>query len=207
MITQKQKHSFDSRWDSEIASIQFPWSERRILIAGSTGFIGTGLTDALHKLGAREVTLLSRRHSEPVYGYSRITVDLTDARATHSALENRQFDIVVNASGLIDQSTRESVYEKTYLSNIYSTLYLVQALRRSNVTRFVQIGSNAEYGNAPCPHGDSTQESPVTAYGVSKLAATKTVLAKCVSEAFPACVLRPFSVYGKLQSQQSFLNQ
>ena len=67
------------------------------------------------------------------------------------------------------------------------------------------MGSNAEYGIAPCPHPVTAQEAPVTAYAASKLAATKMVLARAQSEDLPAVVVRPFLVYGRGQNPQSLL--
>jgi len=75
----------------------------------------------------------------------------------------------------------------------------------TQVGRFVCLGSNAEYGAAPCPQSPDGPTFPNSAYGVTKLAATALVLAKAVSKDLPATVVRPFLVYGAGQSPRSFL--
>jgi nucleoside-diphosphate-sugar epimerase len=60
----------------------------------------------------------------------------------------------------------------------------------------VHVGSNAEYGNAPCPQRPDGPCMPNSAYGAAKLSVTSFLQAKAQSEGMRALVMRPFFVYG-----------
>src|SRR5205085_39304 len=98
-----------------------------------------------------------------------------------------------------------TAYAEAFEANFVTALHLMQALRGAAVGRFVHVGSNAEYGHAPCPQHAETREEPGSAYGVAKLAATRMVLAEARAQGLAACVVRPFLVYGRGQSPRSFL--
>jgi dTDP-6-deoxy-L-talose 4-dehydrogenase [NAD(P)+] len=193
-------------WLGKAAEWRHPWADQRILVAGGVGFIGRVVAEFLVKLGARDVTVISRRAAEAPAGCRVALVDLNDRQATCAAFSGRRFDLVINAAGKIDQSTNRTIYRDSFDVNFFTALNLVQALQDGAVGRFIHLGSNAEYGNAPCPQSAATKEQPNTAYGVAKLAATDMVVAKAFSESFPACVVRPFLVYGSGQGAFSFLS-
>jgi nucleoside-diphosphate-sugar epimerase len=197
---------FADAWLERVAELRYPWGAKRVLVAGGVGFIGRVLAEFLVRLGARDVTVVSRRAAEPPPGCRLALVDLSDPAAAYAAFAGRRYDLVLNAAGKIDQSTNRTIYRDSFDVNFFSALHLIQALQDATVGRFVHLGSNAEYGNAPCPQSAETKEQPNTAYGVAKLAATDMVLAKAFSEGFPACVLRPFLVYGAGQGSFSFLS-
>jgi nucleoside-diphosphate-sugar epimerase len=181
------------------------WVERRFLVAGGGGFIGRAVVRALLDLGARDVTVVGRRAAGPSHCQT-LAFDLRDRAAVTRALVGARYDVVVNAVGTIDQSTLPTIYEDLFEANFLTALNLVQGLRGASVGRFVHIGSNAEYGAAPCPHGVITREEPQSAYGILKLAATRMVLAEAAATGLPACVIRPFLVYGAGQSPRAFLS-
>jgi nucleoside-diphosphate-sugar epimerase len=200
------EYPFVQKWLDKLVALRHPWAEKRILVAGGVGFIGRVAAEFLTRLGASDVTVISRRAAEPPAGCVLALVDLNDRDAACAAFSGRRFDLVLNFAGKIDQSTNRTIYRQSFDLNFFSALHLVQALQDSQVERFIHIGSNAEYGNAACPQSADTKELPNTAYGVAKLAATNMVLAKAMSESFPACVVRPFLVYGSGQGSFSFLS-
>jgi nucleoside-diphosphate-sugar epimerase len=153
-------------------------------------------------MGAR-VTVLSRL-ADPLAGELR--ADLADQESLKTALGGLGFDYVIHAAGVIDQGVRPGIYKEQLNSHLHATLNLVEAIDRSELKRFVQIGSNAEYGAAPCPNVPDGPTSPNSAYGVSKLAATRLILAKFLSERLPATVVRPFLIYGPDQGPGFFFH-
>jgi nucleoside-diphosphate-sugar epimerase len=183
------------------------WADLRVLVAGGGGFIGRAVVRELLARGARDVTVLSRHPGASPPGCRSLGVDLRDRAATAACLAGTRFDLVINAAGTIDQSTTPTIYHEAFEQNFATALHLVLALQDAGVGRFVHLGSNAEYGHAPPPHGSDTAERPVSAYGVAKLAATNLVRAKAHAEGFPGCVVRPFMVYGEGQSPRSLLSQ
>jgi nucleoside-diphosphate-sugar epimerase len=187
----------------------FPWRELRILVTGGTGFIGRHLVKSLLSLGSRLLVVVGRqpRPRLPEGRFKYLALDLEDAGAVNAFCRERPFDLVIHLAGVINQATGQGLYRDLLGANLVSTVNLVEALQVRGVARFIHVGSNAEYGKAPCPQAPATRELPNSAYGLSKLAATRFVLAKALSESFPARVIRPFLVYGPGQPEASFLGK
>lgn len=186
------------------------WNESRILITGAQGFIGRHLTRAIAQLEPKKLVLISRskqRYLEDAPNAEYVQLDLRNKVDVQQFSQNQEFDFIYNLAGQIDQSIGEGKYEELFSINYLATLYLVEAFE-NKVNLFVHIGTNAEYGNAPVPHDPHlTCEQPNSAYGVSKLAATKMLLAKAQSQNLNVKIFRPFLVFGKGQNPKSLLGQ
>jgi nucleoside-diphosphate-sugar epimerase len=167
------------------------------LLTGGSGFLGRHLYDELIRKGA-DVLAISR-HSGPC------PTDLRDRAGLSRVLGGENFDYVFNVAGVIDQSVRAGIYAEQFEVHVSATLNIVESIRMDRLVRFVHIGSNAEYGSAPCPQYPEGPVKPNSAYGVSKLAASSLLLAKAHSEGLPVVVVRPFLIYGSGQSPRSFL--
>ncbi|MEZ7003861.1 NAD-dependent epimerase/dehydratase family protein [Streptomyces sp. AD55] len=158
----------------------------RVLLIGSTGYIGRFVAERLLADPAVQLTALGRGDDADV------RFDL--ATGSPGAL-TRFFDavhpgVVVNCAG----ATRGGARDLTR-HNTVAVATICEALRRSRCgARLVQIGCGSEYG--PSQPGSSTAEDAVPRpggpYGVSKLAATELVL----GSGLDAVVLRVFSPAG-----------
>jgi nucleoside-diphosphate-sugar epimerase len=186
------------------------WRDSSILITGAQGFIGRHLTRAIAQLNPKKLVLLGssvQRHPDDAPMAKYVQLDLRNKTDVQNFAQNEDFDIIYNLAGKIDQSVGEGKYEEQLEINYLATLYLVEAFQ-DKVNLFVHIGTNAEYGNAPVPHDPYlTCEQPNSAYGVSKLAATKMLLAKAQSQNLNVKIFRPFLVFGVGQNPKSLLGQ
>lgn len=186
------------------------WHDSSILITGAQGFIGRHLTRAIAQLNPKKLVLLgssAQRHPDDAPMAKYVQLDLRNKTDVQNFAQNEDFDIIYNLAGKIDQSVGEGKYEEQFAINYFATLHLVEAFQKK-LKLFVHTGSNAEYGNAPVPHDPQlTCEQPNSAYGVSKLAATKMLLAKTQSEDLSLKIFRPFLVFGVGQNPKSLLGQ
>ncbi|MCW5249653.1 MULTISPECIES: NAD-dependent epimerase/dehydratase family protein [unclassified Streptomyces] len=138
----------------------------RILVLGSTGYLGTHVTERLRALpGAR---VLDGGRSPD----AEVPVDLATVPAERLAalLEAAAPDAVVNCAGAVSGDP-VSLAEV----NTRGPAVLCAALRRSRPgARLVHLGSAAEYGpgEGRVPTAESAPTRPVTAYGATKLAGT-----------------------------------
>lgn len=184
---------------------------KRILITGAGGFIGAALAATVAEARPKILTCAGRSLVPPdcaVANAQYVTVDLRSAEQTDQWARTlaHPFDVVFHAAGKIDQAVRPGIYAEQFALHADSTYHLMDALLQSGGWgRFVHVGSNAEYGDAPCPQSAETREEPNSAYGCSKLAATKLVIARGKSENLDTVVARPFLVYGAGQNPRSFL--
>lgn len=176
-------------------------SNKSVLVLGATGFIGGALFRRLQSLGYRVSGV-----SKTVSNANIFQIDLRDATAVSGFFNKNKFDIIYNCSGRIDQSTGYQKYLELCSDLLVPTLTAIEEVyHHAPETRFVHVGTNAEYGIAPVPHGALTKCEPNSAYGSLKLAATEAVLAKARSEGLNAVVARPFLVFGPGAPKSNFV--
>ena len=85
-------------------------------------------------------------------------------------------------------------------NNVLATQLLLEAARGHSLERFVYASSSAVYGDADqLPVGETTLPSPVSPYGVSKLAAEHLCHLYWRNYDIPTISLRYFTVYGPRQ--------
>jgi len=171
----------------------------KILITGTTGFIGGFIVDEALKRGM-EVWAAVRQSSnrqwltDPRIHF--IELNLASQADLERQLQGHAFDYVVHAAGVTKCIERDDFYR----INTEGTKNLVRALRETNIAlrRFVYLSSLSVMGpvREQRPYTD-IQESdvphPNTAYGESKLMAEdflETV------KGLNYIILRPTGVYG-----------
>jgi len=167
----------------------------RVLVTGGSGFLGSWVAELLSKAD-HDVRALVRRSSNREHLATLARVELAtgsveDAASVAEAV--RGVDAVVHCAGLVKAKDETELYR----TNVEGTRNLVEAAKAHapKLRRFVHVSSLEASG--PSPSGGPVapdQESPVTAYGRSKLAAEKVVIG--AKDSIPVTVLRPGAIYG-----------
>jgi len=186
---------------------------KKILITGADGFIGSHLAETLVDKGA-DVRALVYYNSFNSYGnleglpcLSGIEVVTGDVRDEGLCREmTRGIDIVFNLAALvaIPYSYRAP---KSYMdTNAGGTLNICQAALSNNVQKVIQISTSEVYGTARCvPIGESHPLSPQSVYSASKIASDAFALSFYHSFGLPVTLARPFNTYGPRQSARAFI--
>jgi NDP-hexose 4-ketoreductase len=154
----------------------------RCLLIGAGGFIGRQVYARLAADPA--VTVIPAGRSGPL----RLDLGVTDLTAR---LRDLAPDVVVNCAGTTDGSPPALAR-----GNVVAVARLLTAAT-SLGCRLVHLGSAAEYGVVPVgiAVAETFDPQPVSAYGMSKLAATELVLA-ARRDGLTATVLRIFNPIG-----------
>jgi UDP-glucose 4-epimerase len=171
--------------------------DRRVLVTGGAGFVGTNLVRRLLREHAA-VTVLDdlftgRRENLPA------GVEFVEGSVCNAALveaQVRQHEVIIHAAARnIVVSTRNP--REDFETNIGGTLNVLLAARAAKVQRVVYTSSTSVYGNPP--HLLSREDDPpvpLTPYAVSKLAGEHYCMAFYESYGLPATAVRYSNVFG-----------
>lgn len=157
----------------------------RVLIIGGDSYIAKNLINNYQK--HFNFTIISRE----VTGFSNenILQDLFDINDTYF----KNIDCVINFAAIVHQPRLKDkyIYEKI---NTKLPIYLSKTAKKNLVKHFIQMSSIAVYGEKEMIDENSA-EVPTTIYGITKLAADKT-LYSMQDEHFKVSIIRAPMVYG-----------
>ena len=188
-----------------------------ILVTGGAGFIGSNFIRYLLKhhptytiINIDKLTyagnLDNLRDVESNPHYSFIRGDIADSECVTRVLENG-VEAIINfaAESHVDRSIEDaSIFLKT---NVLGTQVLLEAGRRKEIKRFIQISTDEVYGSLG-PEGSFTEDStlkPNSPYAASKTAADLLVRAYYKTFGFPGIVTRCSNNYGPYQFPEKLI--
>ncbi|ELY55719.1 SDR family oxidoreductase [Natronococcus jeotgali] len=185
----------------------------RVLVTGGAGFVGGNLAESLAREG-HDVTVLD--NLDPYYdtGIKERAVEAATAAAESGGgayefvegdVRNAALveDLVGDAEIVYHQAAQAGVRtsvddpQKPNEINVGGTLNLLDAARDADIERIVLASSSSVYGKPEyLPYDESHPTTPVSPYGVSKLAADQ--YARVYHEVYGLATvsLRYFTVYG-----------
>jgi len=191
------------------------WENKRVLVTGAGGFIGSHLLERLVELGAR-VRAVVRYNSRNDWGLLEVLSpavtfpleiragDLVDPFWTLQVVEG--CDIIFHLAALIPIPYSYIAPQQYVAANCTGTLNLLEAARRAGVERFVHTSTSETYGTAQyTPIDEKHPQRAQSPYAASKIAADKLVESYHLSFGIPAAIIRPFNTYGPRQSARAVI--
>jgi len=166
---------------------------KRILLTGSTGFIGCRLLKLLESSKC-EIRLLSR---QPHSDYETIVCDLGKKQVPDSALVS--IDTVFHLAGYAhDLRDATSVENRYQAINVEATVQLAKLAAQRGVKRFSFVSSVKAGGSAIVDRcmTEEDQGEPEGIYGKTKREAELKLLEICRQSDMQVKIVRPSLVYG-----------
>jgi UDP-glucose 4-epimerase len=174
--------------------------DKKVLVTGGAGFIGSHLVDVLQDCIVCVLDDLSTGTEANLAGsLSRGNVELIrgDVRDRHLvATLLREVDVVFH---LACRGVRHSIGHpvESHLVNAEGTLNMLAAARRAGVNRFIHVSSSEVYGTARrVPMDEEHPTFPETVYGAAKLAGEAYARAYHQTYGLPTIIVRPFNNFG-----------
>ncbi len=191
------------------------WSNKRVLVTGAGGFIGSHLVETLVEQGA-QVRAFVRYNSRndpgllkmlPANSLAKVEIiagDLRDLTALQAAMNGTSHVFHLGALIAIPYSYLHPA--EVVEANIIGTMNILLAAREQGVERLVHTSTSEVYGTALRVPIDETHplqgQSP---YSASKIGADKLAESFYLSYNLPVVTLRPFNTFGPRQSARAVI--
>jgi NAD dependent epimerase/dehydratase len=188
---------------------------KKVLITGADGFIGSHLTEALLDEGC-EVKAFVYYNSFNSWGWldalpkeklKKVEIfsgDIRDTNGVRTAMQGT--DIVFHLAALIAIPFSYHSPESYVDTNVKGTLNVVQAAKDLKVERVLVTSTSEVYGTAQfVPITEVHPKQPQSPYSASKIGAD------CIADSFyrsfdlPVTIVRPFNTYGPRQSARAVI--
>ena len=165
----------------------------RVLVTGSSGFIGNKLTKHLAEMKVLVRTLSRKNQSN----YETVVCDLQSDVIPDDTLDgvNTVFHLAGFAHDMRDASKSADLYYKV---NVSATVQLAELAVKSGVKRFVFVSSVKAGGNPPlgtCAN-EKNQKNTEDVYGKTKREAELKLLKIGKESGMHVSIIRPSLVYG-----------
>ncbi len=191
------------------------WSNKRVLITGAGGFIGSHLVEHLLAEGATvrafvhynsrgDAGLLRLVSSQELSQVEIIAGDLQDELAVRKAVDGIQVVFHLGALVSIPYSYLHPV--EVAKTNFIGTLNVMTASLEKKVERLVHTSSSEVYGTAKqVPISEAHPLQGQSPYSASKIGADKLAESFFCAFELPVVTVRPFNTYGPRQSARAVI--
>lgn len=193
----------------------FDWKDKKVLVTGAGGFIGSHLTEALIKKEAKVCCFL-RYNSLSRKGFletlspakqSKLSLIKGDLEAQETVMQAAKgMDVIFHLAALISIPYSFLHPEETMRTNAIGTLNILMAAREYGIAKTVIMSTSEVYGTARYVPID--EEHPLQAqspYSASKIAAEKLAESFYRAYGLPVVIARPFNTYGPRQSVRAVI--
>lgn len=189
------------------------WKDKKVLVTGAGGFIGSHLVDELVKQGA-DVTAFIHYNSRNDYGMlqyckteEHLTIkmgDVIDVSTLRKIIEGKE--IVFHLAALIGIPYSYIAPESYVNTNIKGTLNVMQACLEAGVDKVIHTSTSEVYGTAQyIPIDEKHPLRGQSPYSASKIGADKIAESFFYAFDLPVGILRPFNTYGPRQSARAII--
>lgn len=187
------------------------YKDKKVLVTGSSGFIGSHLTEELVKLGANVRAFVKYNFKGSIDWLKSIKNkidiyfgDLIDFHSIKSAMNG--MDIVFHLAASISIPYSYIHPKSVFMANALGTLNLVIAAKECKPKRVIHVSSSEVFGTSLYTPMD--EKHPLQAqspYSATKIAADKICEAFYKSYSIPIVTIRPFNTYGPRQSPRAII--
>jgi len=189
------------------------WQDKKVLITGAGGFIGSHLTEELVKLGS-DVRAFVHYNSRNDWGLiellpqevkEKIEIFAGDVQSIFEVKRAvKDINVVLHLAALIGIPYSYGAPESYVNTNIKGALNVMQACLDEGVEKVIHTSTSEVYGTAQyVPIDEKHPLQAQSPYSASKIGADKIAESFYFSFDLPVAIIRPFNTYGPRQSARA----
>ena len=190
-------------------------NNKKVIVTGADGFIGSHLTEALVRLGydVRAFVLYNSFNSWGWLDYTDPDIkkslevfagDIRDPHGVRQAMKG--CDLVFHLAALIAIPYSYHSPDTYVDTNVKGTLNVVQAARELGVEKVIHTSTSEVYGTAQyIPIDERHPLQGQSPYSASKIGADQIAMSFYLSFGTPVAIIRPFNTYGPRQSARAVI--
>jgi UDP-glucose 4-epimerase len=181
------------------------WLNKRVLLTGGAGFLGSHLLKKLTDLGA-DITVvddfsIGSKNNINFFKGEILMLDVSDSRFVHM-MEKYDFDFIFHfgspSSVILFNKDPECAFRKT----VSGFLNIMELAFKKQVKKVVWPSSGSVYGVAPPPQSEETDVKPLNLYGIAKFTCEKIAEHYRRVKGVKSTGLRIFAGYGPLEDHK-----
>ncbi|MBI1767960.1 MAG: SDR family NAD(P)-dependent oxidoreductase [Bacteroidetes bacterium] len=189
--------------------------DKKILVTGADGFIGSHLVERLLEEGALVSAFcyynsfnswgwLDTLPEEKLNSIKILTGDIRDIGSVKNSMKD--IDVVFHLAALIGIPYSYYSPESYVDTNIKGTLNILQTAREYGTSRILTTSTSEVYGTACCvPIDERHQRQGQSPYSASKIGSDSMAESFYKSFNLPVTIVRPFNTYGPRQSSRAVI--
>lgn len=173
----------------------------KILVSGSTGFIGSNLMNKLLSSGFTVEGISQKSYST---NYKLYKINLQNFNSLRNIKSKKKFDVIVHLAG----NTEEKDFLTMFQNNVLTTLNLLEYAVSNKIQKFIFVsGHNVYSPSSILPIAEDFPKCPISNYGFTKLLSELCVQHYSKKFKLNTIILRVSYTYGRGQKRKRLISR
>jgi len=175
------------------------WSNKRVLLTGAAGFIGSNLLRRLTELGAEVVAVdnlsIGTKENIKFFAGELYLLDVSERRFVE-LMKKHDFDFIFHFGAPSSVILFNKDPEKTFRETISGFLNIMEVAVETECRKVIYPSSGSVYGGVPPPQSEDTIPKPINLYGIAKFTCEEIANYYSQTKGVRSVGLRIFAGYG-----------